>query len=291
MAKSKDIKAYGVSSFYHYKILYISMCEGDNYENGTTVVFCDNEGNHEIGEVIATGLSAEKGDLMEGASILRKVTEHDLQRVLTNKESSAITFEACKELITKYALNMNLIDAIYSLDGARINFIFTSDERVDFRELVKEAAKKFQKQIHLQQIGPRDKARVVRGYGKCGRKLCCAGAVGKLKSITMDMVRIQGMSNKGSEKLSGVCGKLMCCLAFEVKEYEELKKNLPPYLSEVKLTDGRTGIVRGMDVLNQKIRVATEDDFFVTELANVKSFKLPKNEHAKSEEGGNADIL
>ncbi|EKD49731.1 MAG: hypothetical protein ACD_63C00062G0001 [uncultured bacterium] len=83
----------------------------------------------------------------------------------------------------------------------------------------------------------------------------------------------------------------MCCLAFEVKEYEELKKNLPPYASEVKLADGRTGIVKGVDILNQKVRVATEDEFFVTELANIKSFKLPKNEYNKSDESGNADIL
>ncbi|MFA6528118.1 MAG: regulatory iron-sulfur-containing complex subunit RicT [Candidatus Gracilibacteria bacterium] len=271
--------AHGISSFFHYKTVYVPALEGDDYVKGDTVVFSDDEDKNEIGEVIVANADVAKDDLSPTSEILRKATQNDIQKMNANKELAAEAYALCKELIARYELNMALIDCVISLDGIRMNFIFTSEDRVDFRDLVKELAKKFQKQIHLQQIGPRDKARFLRGYGKCGRKLCCEQTIGKLKSITMDMVRVQGMSNKGSDKLSGVCGKLMCCLAHEVADYDELRKNIPPFLSLVYLKDGKSGVLRGMDILNQKMRLDGEKETFMANVADIKKFTPPKGEN------------
>ncbi len=275
---AKKIKSHGVSSFFHYKTIFIPAGEEDDYKKSDIVVFSDSDGRKEMGQVIIVNADVEKEDSSEGYAVLRRATEHDVQRFDANKESAVLAMDTCRSLIEKYQLNMNLVDAIYSLDGNKINFVFTSDERVDFRELVKDLAKKFQKQIHLQQIGPRDKARFVCGYGKCGRDLCCGQVVGKLNSITMDMVRVQGMSNKGSEKLSGVCGKLMCCLAYEADEYDRLRKNIPPLFSLVTLKDRRKGVLRGADVLNQRVRLNNDGDFFTAEVAEIKKFDPPKED-------------
>lgn len=273
---AKQNPAHGISSFFHYRIVYVSAFEGDEYRKGDMVVFSDDEGKNEIGEIIVANADIAKDDLSPTAEILRKATQNDIQKMNANKELATEACEACKELIEKFNLTMTLIDAVISLDGSRMNFIFTSEDRVDFRELVKELARRFQKQIHLQQIGPRDKARFVRGYGKCGRALCCGQTIGKLRSITMDMVRVQGMSNKGSEKLSGVCGKLMCCLSHEVADYDELRKSIPPFLSHVVMKDGKSGILRGMDILNQKIRLDGEKEMFMANVADIKKFTPPK---------------
>jgi len=273
---AKKTKAHGISSFFHYKTIYIPSADDDSFDKADIVVFSDDEGSNEMGRVIMSPTEVEDDDLSKGYLVLRKATDHDVQRLNANKESSDEAAAACRKLIDEYELNMHLVETIYSLDGAKINFVFTSEERVDFRELVKDLAKKFQKQIHLQQIGPRDKSRFVRGYGKCGRKLCCGQVVGKLSSITMDMVRVQGMSNKGSEKLSGVCGKLMCCLSYEAKEYDNLRKNIPPMMSEVFLNDKRKGRLRGADVLNQKIRLENDGEFFSASVSDIKKFVPPK---------------
>jgi cell fate regulator YaaT (PSP1 superfamily) len=166
--------------------------------------------------------------------------------------------EKCKEKIKKHNLEMFLAFTEYSFDGSKINFVFTADDRVDFRDLVKDLAKTFQKQIHLQQIGPRDKARLITGRGKCGQGLCCSNWLKDLESITMDMVRSQNLESKGSSKLSGCCGKLLCCLKYEVEEYKNLKKNLPRVGNLVKLKKKNAEVI-GLDILNQKVKVFCED--------------------------------
>src|SRR3989339_1569343 len=246
---SKKNLAHGISSFFHYKTVYVPALSGDEYAKGDMVVFSDDEGKNEIGEIIIANADVSKDDLSPTAEILRKATKNDLQKMHANKELSGEANEACKDLIGKFSLSMTLIDTVISLDGSRMNFIFTSEDRVDFRELVKELAKHFQKQIHLQQIGPRDKARFISGFGKCGQKICCSSFLNKLSSISMEMVRMQNMTNKGSEKLSGCCGKLMCCLAFEVEQYKYLREKFPPIKSVIK-TKEFTGEIVGIDVFN-----------------------------------------
>jgi len=246
------------------KEINIPQPEGTSPKAGDFIVYNDDENRENIGRIHYVNREEKnKEKTLKAYSYLRKATAHDKQKMETLREKSKTAMVECKKRIKEHKLDMLLEFTEYSLDGNRINFIFTSDDRVDFRELVKDLAKTFQKQIHLQQIGPRDKARIVTGVGKCGKPLCCAGWLKNLQSITMDMVRSQGLESKGSTKLSGACGKLMCCLRYEVEEYKQLRKNLPKIGSIVKVKKGE-GQVISLDILNQKVRVLFHDRSFET---------------------------
>jgi cell fate regulator YaaT (PSP1 superfamily) len=244
------------------KEICIPQPEGADPKPGDFVVYHDDENRENIGRVhYANRDEKNEEKVLSSYSFLRKATPHDKQKMETLSEKAKEAMDKCKKKILEHKLDMLLEFTEYSLDGSRINFIFTSDDRVDFRDLVKDLAKTFQKQIHLQQIGPRDKARIVTGKGKCGKGLCCAGWLKDLQSITMDMVRSQCLESKGSAKLSGCCGKLMCCLRYEVDEYKQLKKTLPKIGSVVKTKKGE-GQVISLDILNQKVKILFHDRSF-----------------------------
>ncbi len=246
------------------KEIRIPQPEGADPQAGDFVVYHDSEGKETIGRVhYANREEKNEENILSSYSYLRKATPHDTQKMETLSQKAEDAMTACKEKIKEHNLDMQLEFTEYSLDGSRINFIFTSDDRVDFRELVKDLAKIFQKQIHLQQIGPRDKARIVTGRGKCGKALCCASWLKDLQSINMEMVRCQGLESKGSAKLSGCCGKLMCCLRYEVESYKLLKNSLPKIGSIIKVKKGE-GQVISLDVLNQKVKVLFPDKSFET---------------------------
>lgn len=254
---------------------------------GDYSVYLDGDGKEHIGRVHFTGRSEkDKSKILTDYSLLRKATAHDLQRMEMLNEKAEETMQICRKKIKEHKLDMQLAFTEFSLDGNKINFIFTADDRVDFRSLVKDLASTFQKQIHLQQIGPRDKARIITGRGKCGKRLCCSSWLSDLKSITMDMVRAQSLESKGSSKLSGCCGKLLCCLRYEVEEYKELEKNLPKIGSTVKLKKGEA-YVTALDILNQKIKVVFPDRS--TETVSPKDIKKiienKESEKTRGEEG------
>lgn len=258
------MKIIGVYDQFTRKELSIPQPDKADPAPGDFVVYHDDENRENIGRVHFINRDEQDLDkITTSYSYLRKATAHDKQKMETLQGRAEEAMEICKEKIQNHKLDMILEFTEFSLDGSRINFIFTSDDRVDFRELVKDLAKTFQKQIHLQQIGPRDKARIVTGRGKCGKSLCCAGWLKDLKSITMDMVRSQCLESKGSAKLSGCCGKLMCCLRYEVEEYKQLKKNLPKIGSIVKVPKGE-GQVISLDILNQRVKVLFKDRSFET---------------------------
>ncbi|MDD3861952.1 MAG: regulatory iron-sulfur-containing complex subunit RicT [Candidatus Gracilibacteria bacterium] len=202
--------------------------------------------------------------VLKNSKILRRLTPNDEQKIENHFEQAKGALDECIKLIAKYELSMQAFRASYSFDGSKVHFMFVSDDRVDFRELVKDLAKILKKQIYLRQVGPRDKAKFVGGYGKCGRKLCCNSFLNRLESINMEMVRDQALEGKGSPKLSGACGKLLCCLKYEVETYRELKKGLPSIGSIVRLkksffTSGPSADVIGLDILNRKLKVRTEE--------------------------------
>lgn len=252
----------------------ILVPEGDNVEwkGGDYAIYHDDENRENIGRVHYAGREVPESHekIQKSFSFLRKATANDIQKMEMNGGKSADAMLKCRDKIKEHKLEMILEFVEYSLDGNRVNFIFTADDRVDFRELVKDLAKTFQKQIHLQQIGPRDKARIVSGRGKCGKGLCCSNWLNDLQSITMDMVRSQNLESKGSAKLSGCCGKLMCCLRYEVSEYKKLKKNLPKYGSIVKVKKGDAKVI-GLDILNQKVKLMYPDHSFeIIPIADIK---------------------
>lgn len=186
-------------------------------------------------------------------SILRRASVADLEKVSTiiNKKKA---LEYVKQSKEKYKLQMKFIDVYFAFDASRITFAFIADGRVDFRDMVKDLTRHFGKTIRLQQIGIRDEAKMMGDAGHCGRKLCCQGHLKNLESITSEMAEIQQCSHRGSERISGVCGRLMCCLAYEQGGYEELASKLPAIGAKVNV-DGKRGVVVGCHTLKQSVDV------------------------------------
>jgi len=189
---------------------------------------------------------------------LRKATAQDLTKRITEDERREAT-QACKKLIKSHKLPMKLVDLNFSLDRSRAVFAFIADGRVDFRELVRELTRELNKTIRLQQIGISDEAKNYGDYGHCGRELCCKKFLGDLSSITSDMAEQQQCSHRGSDRISGVCGRLMCCLAFEDIGYKELSEKMPPIGTKVNV-DGDRGVVVGHHVLKQSVNVEFKNE-------------------------------
>ena len=153
---------------------------------------------------------------------------------------------------------MKAIDCHFSFDGGKITFAFSADKRIDFRDLVKDLTRTFQKSVRLHQIGIRDEAKRLGEFGPCGRELCCKKFLGNLGNVTTDLARIQQITHRGSDRISGVCGRLMCCLAFEAKFYNEESKDLPVIDSIVKTKHGE-GRVISCNVLKKTVNVQIDD--------------------------------
>ena len=195
--------------------------------------------------------------------ILRVATERDRATFEERQKVKEEYIKFCRKEIKRLALGMKLVDAAESLDGKQITFAFTADSRVDFRELVKSASLEFKKSVRMQQVGSRDEARKLGGYGICGRELCCVRFGGNMQSITTDMARAQQMAHRGAERISGLCGRLMCCLAYEAEQYREMLKGMPELWSSVKTSEGK-GTVIEINAVRQDIKVKLENGKYTT---------------------------
>lgn len=228
-------------------------------------VIVETEMGQELGEVAGfeeisddrAATENENGDKRELKPILRLATEDDLARLPSAKEKLE-AMVICRQMIEKRELPMKLIDAAFSFSGNRLNFAFIADGRVDFRELVKDLTSHFNKLIRLTQIGIRDEARFAGDCGHCGRQLCCRGFLRDFSSIGSEMAEAQQVIHRGSERISGVCGRLMCCLSYEYEGYKSLAANLPA-IGEKVTVDGKKGTVVGCHVLKQTIELEIID--------------------------------
>lgn len=202
--------------------------------------------------LIDSDKSIEENNL-EVNSIIRKATFSDKEK-LYNKKEKKEAIEYCKNLVNKHGLRMKIVDVYFMFDESRITFAFIADGRIDFRELVKDLVRHFNKTVRLYQIGIRDEARIMGDCGHCGRELCCKCFLNNLNSITSEMAERQQVSHRGSERISGMCGRLMCCLSYEDKGYAELYQNMPAIGTKVNV-DGRHGVIVGHHVLKQSVNV------------------------------------
>jgi len=256
MKKEIHIKAKSDNNIYKAELGNLALVESDE------VLFESDQGQ-EIGVVILEGLSNEekKEEIGSSVTIIRKLNEKDKEKCLERKKEAQETLSICEEKIRKHGLSMDLLDADISFDGKKITFYFSAPGRIDFRSLVPDLASAFKKLIRLQQVGSRDKAKCMNGVvGRCGRGVCCREFLTKTSDdINIEMANIQNIGQMGSNRSTGSCGKLMCCLKYELLAYEEAKKKMPLIGAEYKIKEG-VGIVISQNVMKNKIVVELIND-------------------------------
>jgi cell fate regulator YaaT (PSP1 superfamily) len=189
--------------------------------------------------------------------VIRIAEQKDRLIVDENKQAAREAYDVCVQKIQSHDLDMKLVDVEYTFDRNKVIFYFTSDGRIDFRELVKDLAAIFRTRIELRQIGVRDEAKLLGGIGPCGRMLCCSTFLGDFEPVSIKMAKDQNLSLNPT-KISGLCGRLMCCLKYENDEYETAKEQLPDIGSTIKTSDG-SGRVVGLNILERIIQVELSD--------------------------------
>ena len=198
-------------------------------------------------------------------SVIRVATEEDVEKHNSNKVKEKDALDICLKKIEEHKLNMKLIDVEYTFDNNKVIFYFTADGRVDFRELVKDLATIFKTRIELRQIGVRDEAKMLGGLGPCGRPLCCSTFLGDFASVSIKMAKEQNLSLNPT-KISGICGRLMCCLNYEQSTYEDIRKRLPKVGSIVNIGETNAEVIGNNTVKeNVKVRYRRGDEEIIEE--------------------------
>lgn len=236
----------------------------------------------ELGEVISDlkDLSEFKLDT-ELKPIKRRANRADEDVYQFNKTKAEKSLEICKEIVSHYDLDMHLINCEYTLDASKVIFMYTSETRVDFRQLLKELASVFKCRIELRQIGPRDKAKIVGGLGSCGLPLCCSSFLGEFDGVSINMAKNQLLAIN-IDKISGACGRLLCCLKYEDDTYTDIKKKFPKIGSKIKY-NGKIVKVIGLNVISDLVKIDDEGNISFIDLKEV---KLISNNHKKKNNDG-----
>ena len=239
------------------KLYYFSPRQGEVYERNMPVVVETARGL-EFAWVAYSEREVEDKEVVQPLKpIIRIATQRDKEFYAACEAKKPQAMQVCKEKIAKHGLEMKLIDCEYTFDGTKIVFYFTSAGRVDFRELVKDLASVFHIRIELRQVGTRDETKYLGGITPCGRVCCCAGNMPEFKKVSIKMAKTQGLSlNPG--KISGLCGRLMCCLSYESEYYADAYKKMPKTGSEVGTPEGK-GTVVSVNMLKMTVKVKIDD--------------------------------
>ena len=223
------------------KIYYFAPC-GEQLKKNQHIIVETARGT-ECGVVAMSNRDVDDSVIVKPLKpIIRVADKADLERLRENKQKELEAAQICNEKIKKHGLEMKLVDVEYTFDGSKVLFYFTADGRVDFRELVKDLASVFRTRIELRQIGVRDESKMIGGFGICGRPFCCSTFLGEFQPVSIKMAKEQGLSLNPA-KISGTCGRLMCCLKYEQNAYEYLLKITPCKGSIVKTKEGRGTVV------------------------------------------------
>lgn len=242
----------------------------------------------ELGELVSDLKDLSEFNLdTELKKIIRRASNADLEVYEFNKIKAEKSLNKCKDILKNYDLDMNLINCEYTLDASKVIFMYTSETRVDFRQLLKELASVFKCRIELRQIGPRDKAKLVGGIGPCGLPLCCSSFLGEFEGVSINMAKNQLLAIN-IDKISGSCGKLLCCLKYENEAYTYLKQKFPKIGTKV-LYDGKIVKIIGLQVISDLVKIEYESNILFVPLNEIKLVDnsnkkehSTKNHHLKS---------
>ena len=238
---------------YYFDPLDFDIKQGDS-------VIVETSRGIEYGEVVMSKKAIDNNQFKKPLKgVIRIATEEDTEKSKRNRELEKEAYKICLEKIQNHKLEMKLVEVEYTFDGNKILFYFTADGRIDFRELVKDLAMVFKTRIELRQVGVRDETKMLGGIGICGRPLCCNTYLSEFIPVSIKMAKEQSLSLNPT-KISGICGRLMCCLKNEQEAYEELNSNLPDIGEKVKTFDGFKGEVVSVNVLRQKVKIVVEVD-------------------------------
>jgi len=253
-------------------------------EKGTKVIVETTRGV-ECGEVAMANRQVEDESIVKPLKkVMRIATAEDLKKVEENAAREKQAIAICNEKIAKHKLSMKLVDVEFTFDNNKILFYFTADGRVDFRELVKDLASVFRTRIELRQIGVRDEAKMLGGLGICGRPFCCSTFLGEFQPVSIKMAKEQGLSLNPT-KISGTCGRLMCCLKYEQEAYEDLLRTTPRQGSFVRTKDGQ-GTVVEVNLLTGMLKVAPEKDQAAAKYYNKSEVKVLRETQNYEEPAG-----
>ena len=247
MAEVIGVRFKEVGKVYYFDPNGIQMKKGD-------MAIVESARGVECGEVAMENREIEDKDIVHPLKkMIRKATQGDLKKVEENRKKERHAFEICEKKILDHKLEMKLVDVEYTFDNNKILFYFTADGRVDFRELVKDLASVFRTRIELRQIGVRDEAKMMGGLGICGRPFCCTSFLGEFQPVSIKMAKEQGLS-LNPVKISGTCGRLMCCLKYEQAAYSDLLRTTPKNGAVVNTPEGR-GVVVDVNLLTGMLKV------------------------------------
>jgi len=254
------------------------------------LVVAESDRGVEIGRIVSKQNSSELGEEVNKAelkSIIRPATKEDIEKEKKLKVEAQDALKTFKEKIKKYELDMKAIQVVYMLDESKIIFYFTSEQRVDFRDLVKELAYEFRTRIELRQVGARDEVKEYPSLGICGKELCCRTFLPDFESVTIKTAKEQGLQIN-MQKLSGCCGKLKCCIKYEEEAYKEKLKTLPK-LNETVEFEGENAKVVSQDILKQKLKLKLgkpgEERFVIADVSQIKRINNNKKGERGEEDG------
>jgi len=264
------------------KIYYFDPA-GIELEVGDWVVVETGRGP-ELGRVVISPKQVLSSELTEPLKpVLRQAREEDLRQREEFRAKEKEALEQCREMIARLNLPMKLLGAEYNLDGTRITFFFSAEGRVDFRELLKELTSSFKSRIELRQVGPRDEAKLYGGIGRCGRPLCCAAHLSEFTPVSVRMAKEQDLP-LNPLKISGICGRLLCCLSYECEQYRALKEKLPPIGQLVTTPMGMATVVGG-NPLKQTVVVQLESQATVEFPVEKVRSKSTEAKHSRGKAG------
>lgn len=258
--------------------------KGEVFSKGDKVIV-DTARGMVFGEVTQANTQVDDGEVIQPLrEVVRRASAEDERRNLENHRKEKEALGICERKVEEHGLDMKLVDVEYSFDGSKMLFYFTSDGRVDFRELVRDLASTFHTRIELRQIGVRDEAKLLGGLGICGQPFCCSRFLNDFYPVSIRMAKDQGLSLNPT-KISGCCGRLMCCLNYEQNVYDELLKITPRVGATVKTPQG-VGQVMSVSILEQKVKVRYEDSDtpVIFDCCDVQSMRRHDNRPAKADE-------